>query len=107
MITKGLDFLFFGKDFDGYTKDQVDEETIIYLRDEMFNYAAIAKSFEAFGVYTELEPIYTEALKYLELSKEDPSIISKLDKIGKEILKEYSTEEETEASLGTSFTLRA
>ena len=107
MITKGLDFLFFGKDFDGYTKDQVDEGTIIYLRGEMLNYASIAKSFEAFGVYTELETTYTEALKYLELSKEDPSIISNLDKIGKEIQKEYSTEEETDASLGTAFTFRA
>jgi len=107
MITKGLDFLFFGKDFDGYTKDQVDEETIIYLRNEMLNYAANAKSFEAFGVYTELETTYTEALKYLELSKEDPSIISNLDKIGKEIQKEYSTEEvQVGAISGTAFTFK-
>ena len=107
MITKGLDFLFFGKDFDGYTKDQVDEETIIYLRDEMFNYVAIAKSFEEFGVYTELETKYTEALEYLELSKEDPSIISNLDKIGEEILKEYTTEEvQVGAISGTAFTLK-
>jgi hypothetical protein len=107
MITKGLDFLFFGKDFDGYTKDQVDEETIIYLRDEMLNYAAHVESFKTFGVFVKLETTYTEALKYLELSKEDPSIINKLDKIGKDILKEYSTEEETEVSLGTAFTLKA
>ena len=107
MITKGLDFLFFGKDFDGYTKDQVDEETIIYLRDEMLNYAEHVESFKTFGVFVELETTYTEALKYLELSKEDPSIINNLDKIGKEIQKEYSTEEETEANLGTAFTLKA